>query len=550
VVEAVICEPLAAGGTLRRVARAADVLRALAATSILALVSMHAPDAFAAANYEGQTLTAPNFLHQDLSGANFKNAIIVGGVFVRANLNGAHFDNATFRAVPGHPTQTTDFTEAVLDNATFTNATFATPTYFTYASLTCADFSNTILNNGNAVFGDEPLNYKVLQNCRTKFQFAKMNCEFIDDWHAFDLTSADISACLTNLAGRNFSGAIMDNVHFDNAIMDGAQFVNASLMQTSMTYVSLQCLGKICVDMTGAHLQGAVLNNANLTGATLYGALLSNDTAHNVEASAKLRNAHLKGVNLATATLSGADLTSANFYGERPKLRRCITTGASDSGFTTLGCASAAGATIDGTIFTDAYLYAVDFSGATITGANFNDAVLVAADFASANIGPSISSGAATEFVGAYMQGTNLDAAAQVMQVDLSDAYFDFRALGNIVDINLDGHSHNAFTCGNPSTCTQVPTGQDVCVYNDYAITTVPPQAPMMVCPDKEEKPCGDPANPQFTPNWRGTLTLDNPPIPGPPIGWYHDPPTFGTKTPLQDMCNGRGDLNGAVFNW
>jgi uncharacterized protein YjbI with pentapeptide repeats len=338
----------------------------------------------------------------------------------------------------------------------------------------------------------------------------------------------------------------MNGVHFDNAIMDGARFDHASLEQSTMTYASLQCLGTQCVNMTGAHLEGALLNNANLTGATLYGAYLSNDPANNVEASAKLRNAHLKGVNLATATLSGADFTSANFYGLRPALRSCVT---ADSGFTTAGCASAAGATIDGTIFTDAYLYAVDFSGANISGANFNNAVLVAADFASAMIGPSVSSGAATEFVGAYMQGTNLEAATQVMQVDLSDAYFDFRSGGNAVDINLAGQSHNAFACGNPSTCTQRPTLSDVCVYNDYVPTTVPSQAPMMVCPDKQEKPCGNPANPQFTPNWRGTLTLDMPPVPGPPIGWYHDAPTFGSRTNTLLMCNGKGD-DSSLDNW
>jgi uncharacterized protein YjbI with pentapeptide repeats len=395
------------------------------------------------------------------------------------------------------------------------------------------------------VFGDEPLNYKVQQNCRTKFQFATMNCEFIDDWRAFDLTSANISACLSKLAGRNFSGAVMNNVHFDNAIMDGTQFVNASLTQTTMTNVSLQCLGAKCVDMTGAKLQGAILNNANLTGATLYGALLSNDPAHNVEASAKLRNAHLKGVNLATATLSGADFTSANFYGQRPTSRSCATTGTGSSGFTTNGCASAAGATIDGTIFTDAYLYAVDFSGAVITGANFNDALLVAADFASAKIGPSSSSGAATEFAGAYMQGTNLDAATQVMQVDLSDAYFDFRAGGNVVDINLDGHSHNAFACSVPSTCTQAPTLQDVCVYNDYVMTSVPAQAPMMVCPDKQEKSCGDPANVQFTPNWRGTDARRHP-FPGHQRLVSLNADIRDVEQPA--MCNGKGD-NSALDN-
>src|SRR5205085_5447134 len=120
---------------------------------------------------------------------------------IRANLTGANFNNATFKSVDGNPNQVPDFSFANLTRATFVAAKFQAPTYFSYATLTCADFSQTNINNGNAIFGDEPLVYTQPSNCRTAFKGATMNCEFIDDWRAFDLTGADVTACVKQLRG-------------------------------------------------------------------------------------------------------------------------------------------------------------------------------------------------------------------------------------------------------------------------------------------------------------------------------------------------------------
>ena len=495
----------------------------------------------AALDFHGQTLTAPNFSLQDLTGANFNGATIIGGVFARARLAGAQFDNATFVSVDGHPTQNNDFTLADLTNATFTGAKFTGVTYFTFATLTCADFSGTVLDNGNAVFGDS-LVYAPLttaSTCRTKFAGATMNCEFIDAWRAFDLTGADVSACVTKLAGRSFAGAIMPGVHLDNAILDGTSFSGAILTRATMNGVSLQCAGKQCADLSGAAMQGVELNNANLTGASLYGALLSNDVKTGDVKSASLRNAHLKNVNLASATLSGAKLEGANFYGDNNG--PCVTTGGkAPTGFT-ISCASAVGATIDGASFADAYLYGVDFSNATISGTDFTRSVLTGATFAGANIGSSPSFGGVTDFTGAYLQGTDLGKASSLVDAVLTNAFFDFPGSnGNSMDIYLTGAVHNAFACGAPSTC-KPPGGADVCVYISYSATSPPTTNATLTCPDGKDGPCGDPAVGQGR-RWQSALAIDKPINPGPPAGWYQNAATFTPAASPASMCNGKGD--------
>ena len=500
-------------------------------------------------DFHGQTLTAPNFSLQDLTDANFQGATIIGGVFTRAKLTGAHFDGATFTSVDGHPTQNNDFTLADLTNATFTGAKFNGITYFTFATLTCADFSGTILNNGNAVFGDSIVSAPLtpLQTCRTKFVGATMNCEFIDAWQSFDLSGADVGACITKLAGRSFAGAVMPGVHLDNAILDGTNFRGANLTRATMNGVSLQCAGTTCADLTGALLSGVELNNANLTGASLYGALLSNDTKHNDVKSASLRNAHLKNVNLAGATLSGAQLQGANFYGDNTGT--CPTTGGKDPTGFTIGCAKASGTTIDGASFADGFLYGADFSGATITGTNFSRTVLAAATFVGAKISSSPGFGGVTDFTAAYLQGTDLGKATPLVDVVLTDAFFDFPGSnGNNMDVYLTGPVHNSFACGTPSTCSPA-TGADVCVYISYPVTIPPTQNATITCPDGKDGPCGDPADANGKIRWKSSLNVEKPLNPGPPAGWYQSAATFNPAAPAATMCNGKGD-NTSISGW
>ena len=489
----------------------------------------------------GQTLTTPNFSHQDLTKANFEGATIIGGVFIRANLTGANFNNAIFQGVPGHPTQTPDFTFANLTNATFVGAKFSAPTYFTYANLTCADFSQTDISTGNAVFGDEPLLYTAPAGknaCRTLFRNTTMNCEFIDDWRAFDLTGAVVTACATKLAGRNFANANMTYVNFESAILDGATFTSAFLNGANFNEASLQCAGSQCVDLSNAQLQGAKLNKANLTGASLQGAILAQDATGKNPAS--LAQAHLKNVNLANAQLSGVDFTNVNFYGDQP----ANSGGCKTKGGFTLGCASAHSAQMTDTQFEGAYLYGVDFQNATMLAVNFHNAVLVGANFGSATIGQNPSTDLPTSFYGAHLQGTNLKDAT-FSNVDFSNAFFDFRNQGNSIYINLNGLLHNSFACSTPSTCKPA-TGADVCVSLNYSTTTVAPGDARATCPDGTTGSCG-PANsaPPGNPHWNSPWTIGKPP-PGPSPGWYLYDATYTYRAAEKDICNGEA----VIFFW
>ncbi len=534
-------------------------LRVVLGVTAAVCVTLFANHAWAACppDCSGQTLTRPNFSHQNLAHANFQNATIIGGMFVKAVLTNADFSGATFQTVPGSPAQTPDFTYADLTNAKFIGAKFQGPTYFTYATLTCADFSQTILNNGNVVFGEGPLTYTPPRNptdCRTTFQGATMNCEFIVDWRAFDLTGADVTACLHKLSGRDFSGAVMAKVNLDNAVLDGANFNGADLGQALLNFASLQCLpppGK-CVDLSGAQLQGAKLNNANLSGASLYNAVLSKNVNNKIEDAAALNSAHLKNVNLALAQLSGVSFENANFYGTLAATAGgCATSGNEHSGFTQL-CASAFKANMNSTNFHNAYLFGVDFTSATIEGVSFTNAVLVGAEFSDATISSSSGSGASTQFRGAYLQGAQFDNATQ-SNVDMTNAFVDFSGGGSVyIDLST---THNQFACSPLSPCVPA-SGADVCVQAFYAgATTVKTDNTTMTCPDGSAGPCGKAEAtscrdvPQ-TAHWNSKFAIGTPVGEDtPPPGWYSNDATYTCAAPDAVICSGKGS-GAATSTW
>ena len=461
-------------------------------------------------DFSGQDLSWRNFAHQDLTNHNFAGATLTGTVFIHANLSGANFSNAVVRD-SGDVTRPTDFSFANLTSACFKGAQFNGPTYFTHATLTSADFSATDLRV-NAIF-ESSLNFDRGRLPRPAFRQTTMDCEFIDDWKALDLSHAKISAC--ELAGRNLnlSGAEMASVDFSSMDLTGVRFHGANLSGAIFTSATLKS-----ADLSESRLYGAKLGTANLEGANLGGAFLTNNPP-DIPQAADLTGAYLKNVNLANAELSGAAFTSASFYSTNPVGPG--TTCDTSSGFTK-GCASARRATLNNTQFTGAYLFGVDFTNATMTGVSFSNAVLIGSNFSGATLSfdSKIGTGAKLDF--AYLQGTQL-ASATLNQTSLQGAFVDFSEEGNTFYLLLDEH-HTKF----PGYWGK---SGPVCVSNTYFVaTTVPTANTTLTCPD------GSPAGtngcgPIMTSRWASRVDIANN---DPPLSYQFDATyTKAMKTPI-----------------
>lgn len=530
-------------------------------------------------DFSNQDLSNMNFSRRDLRGANFSGATLKGTVFIGANLEGANFSNARVQASDREDLRPTDFTKANLNRACFSNMTFSGRTYFTYADISCADFSRTNLAGGLAIFGPSPLRIDE-SSCKPSFRGAVMHCEFVADWPRLDLGSisdairTDLSACASqlgklsldkadlnravfgnavmdgvslagaNLAGAdlrgaslgcsngrcaNLAGALLDNARLSNAKLDGINLAGASMVGTQLDQASLQCVNRQCANLQQARLHGANLAKANLSGANLYGAELSKGS---IGVAATLAGAHLKNANLSFSILTGADLSGANFYSAHPG--PCSTSELNHGG-TTMQCASAYKAQMTDTNFSKAYLYGVDFSGAQIRGGLFDNAVLTAASFAGASIDAN-SDGVRTRFANARLEGTDLAGAALLEYADLSNAYLDFSSQGNLLYLNLAASLHNSFACP-PQGCTP-PTASDVCVLLQYFPTPVP-LSKTIICPDGTaagaggEPGCGPAKADGSNLRWKSSVTQND------SAAWYARAATYTPAAVPASFCNG-----------
>ena len=495
-------------------------------------------------DFSRKDLSGMNFSGRDLRMANFSGSTLKGTVFIGADLSGANFSGAVVQQSEREDLRPTDFTGANLSNACFAGMSFKGRTYFTYADFSCADFSRNNLSGGLAIFGPSPLKIDAASACKPAFRGTVMHCEFVADWPRLDFgagngsAGADLSACGKDLAGLRLDGAMLEGVNLGGAVMDGVSLAGASLKEARLDNASLQCNARQCVDLSNANLQGASLVAANLSGANLYQAVLTGEAG---KPAANLSFAHLRNVNLSNAQLTGANFSNANFYGTNPG--QCDISGVNKNGFTR-GCASAYGATMTGTLFTNAYLYGVDFAASTITGANFEGAVLVGADFSAATIGTS-SNNVRTTFNGAWLQGTNLDRAASLRDADLSNAYVDFRPRGNQLYLTLPGKTYNRHACG-ANGCT--PASQaDVCVWLSYGETTVPASNSSIVCPDgfsgSSGAGCGHAQANGGNPRWNNSQAISVL-----QAGYANDASYTPAAAP-DSLCNGRG-AGAASISW
>lgn len=534
--------------------QAQNRVRSLASTVAEELSCPNRPTATPGPDFSGQSLRFANFSHRDLTNANFSGANLGGANFIRANLTGANFSGAQFTD-SGSPARPADFTLATLDSACFIGAKFQGPTYFTYATLTAADFSNTDLSTGHAIFGDQPLIFVAnAQTPRPRFRSTAMNCEFIPQWPALDLTRARIAQCLPQLiianSPRDFSNAMLAGVDFSGQVLDGWKFTNAELFEANFNRSSLQA-----ADLSAAKLQGAQLNNANLSGATLAGAFLSNDDGGKISNAAAVKSAHLRNANLANTHLSGVDFSFVNLYGSNAAADSPCKV--DNKGFT-VGCASVHGAQMTGTTFDGAYLYGLDLTDVSATGASFKGSILAGADFSGARIVTNPATGTNTSFLRAYLQGANLKSArlqcSSANCYDLTDAFVDFVPSGSNLYVQLSGTNHNNFA-GCPTTLDPVSKKpvcrQDVCVFVNFGnATAVPANTASFTCPNHQLGPCGRATPDGSNGLWASQLDLGNPgDDSGVPPGWYDSTASYSKASKPEAVCGGRGGA-ASVLNW
>ena len=479
----------------------------------------------------GQTLAYPagsplaNFAKWNLTGADFTNAVLTNLNLSGANLSGAKFKGATLTDVDLSNTTLVssglDFTGATLTRVHF-NGLNVSNFNFTGATLNQVDLGTDQTSGGsNLSFAHATLNQVGLTGLNVAaFPFAGaslcgVSMTGTDNFHLLDLTGANFagvhlslsSACPANLSytnlpptaklgsqwsglnltgavfngqqGKvlstqanplNLTGAVLTGVSLQGAVLDyakglaGQNLAGAKLNGDSLRFVNLQ----------GAQMYGVQLPNANLEGANMNGVALTKSPDGTL-AAANLAGAFLRGVNLSQSKLSGAIFSDANLYGETP-----VGTGECtpdpQTGFTD-GCATAAGATMDETVFNGAYLFGTDFTNATAQGVNFGDAFLVGASFAGARLTAS-PSGGDSGFSGAFLQGANLNGLTLGNGVSLQNAFVDFTNDGNVIFLNLGG-SHTTFT-GYWNT-----PGEAVCAQMTYnGPTTVPVTNQQITCPN------------------------------------------------------------------
>jgi len=410
----------------------------------------------AGTNFSEQDLRDRNFSNQNLTGANFTKARLEGANFAGATLTAADFTGASM-GLSITTKRSTSFSRADLTNACFYTATVSSSD-FQFAKLPCTVFDDTDLSL--ALFGPIIKAASPSGACRTSFQNAVLNCEFIPQWKDLELNRANVQACFEKLAGVDFSKARMDGVIFSgiklsdtkwigarlqgafflHATLDKAEFTGADLRRAQLSQAEapgVKLDGQ--VQLGGAHLSGAILKGANLKGAVLQGA--------DGLPAADLALAFMQDAILTDAKMTGVNLSHANFYGAQ---------------------AQADNATMQQVDFTNANLGSVNLTigllqGAKMDAANLVNAVLVGAyltstpDLISSSLVQANLQGA--DFSGAHLGGANLSNAA----VSLADGVVLFKAAKELVgdldrrELNAEvvtaftGKGYHLVDCENPS---------------------------------------------------------------------------------------------------
>jgi uncharacterized protein YjbI with pentapeptide repeats len=262
-----------------------------------------------------------------------------------------------------------------------------------------------------------------------------------------------------DLGGAQLSNALLDGVDLAYSYLANAVLSNASLKGANLS---------------NAVLSGANLSYANLKGANLCGTFLNGNAEST--ATTNLEYAYMKNVNLGGSNLSGADMSYASFYSDDSVAPPCVPSACDGTTPWPARCATAANATMIGTMVNDAYLTGVDFSGINAKNVNFSGSILSGASFRGADLDRDPATTGGTNFSSAFLQAVDFTNAS-VKGVNFINAYVD-TAGGRELGFRLKG----------PSTSFagfwQAP-GSAVCVRYGYSGPTKTPAVnDSNTCPD------------------------------------------------------------------
>ncbi|MEO7392714.1 MAG: pentapeptide repeat-containing protein [Ramlibacter sp.] len=286
-----------------------------------------------------------------------------------------------------------------------------------------------------------------------------------------DPTTADMVFSTKRCESCNLSGMDLSNKDLQNARLAGSNLNNANLSKANLAGA----------DLRQAFLQGAQLPNANLDAANLCGARLNAapSTAGTSNVAANLTGAFLRNANLSRSNVAGVNFNDANFYSAN---QSACSTSPCDT-YTKPTCASAAGATLEGAQFSNAYLVGVDMANVHGSGAVFSNAVLTGARFNNAVLTPL--NGTPVNFSSAFIQGTDFT-AADLTNATFSNAY-DAKAVG-CMQFELD-EQHTSFpgfavpVMPDSTQCAKAPAPAKTCVKFTFTQRTLLPSTVVLATP-------------------------------------------------------------------
>ena len=485
-------------------------------------------------SYANQDLTNHNFSADpagSLIGADFSDAKLSGAIFTGQDLTNAKFQGANLGPAKGP----VDFSNATLTNTCFIGATMD-ETDFSYAVITCADFTETSLIK--ATFG--PVQNIVMgTGCRTRFNGATLDVHLIgndfngkSNWSKTDFTAANfqnLTPTLFSLAGKDITGAKLGQTNFTGIDMSGANLTNVDFTLTTLIKAKLDR-----TTINGAHFYNAQAGSATFICAQGFGnsggqklpngtscpttPTSINPTTNTDFTFAALKGADFTGATLDHAQLVAANLTSAHFDGaslvqaslqsqngqtgpaivqfatfSNAKLNNALLSGVDFSG-AILTNAIFDNTLLSGTLFANATMPGASFQSSTLQSVNFSDAILQSAKFNDAKIqAPSVGPGSGANFSCSQLGGADFTNAS-IAATNFSNAVMP------AADACCKVEGGGAPWCGNVDATQQTYGPVIFPVINSGIIVT---------CPNGSTGQCSG-AQWQLSPNWQTTSCNKN----------------------------------------